>query len=200
MAMAQSDGLLGQLGGDARILVKRTWWAFLIGGIAAVIFGVLAFMRPPTAWLVVATFFAAAILVDGAVNAVGAIQNRDKDGWWIMLLMGILGVLVGGYALFNPKISMMAFVYLVAFEAIILGVFLVLLGYKVRAATEREWLLYLAGFLSIVFGVLVIANPMLGGLSVILMIASWAIVIGMLKIVFAFKVKNLPERVAARFV
>jgi hypothetical protein len=42
--MTQSDGLLlTRLGGDARILCKRTWWVFLVGGIASVILGVLAF-------------------------------------------------------------------------------------------------------------------------------------------------------------
>ena len=41
--MAQSDGLLlSRLGGDARTLCKRTWWVFLVGGIASVIFGLLA--------------------------------------------------------------------------------------------------------------------------------------------------------------
>jgi uncharacterized membrane protein HdeD (DUF308 family) len=95
---------------------------------------------------------------------------------------------------------MKAFIYLVAFEAIIAGVFLVMLGYKVRAATEREWLLYLAGGLSILFGILVIVNPAVGGVSVILVIAAWAIITGILKIMFAFKVKNLPERLANRFV
>ncbi len=199
--MAQSDGLLlSRLGGDARTLCKRTWWVFLVGGIASVIFGLLAFSQPMTAWLVVAVFFAAAILVDGVSNVIGSIRNRDKDGWWIMLLIGALGVLAGGYALLNPRISMQAFILLVAFEAIVLGVFLMMLGYKVRAATEREWLLYLTGGLSILFGVLVIMRPALGGLSVILMIATWAIIVGVLKIIFAFKVKNLPERMANRFV
>jgi uncharacterized membrane protein HdeD (DUF308 family) len=198
--MAQSDGLMTRLGGDARTFCKRTWWVFLLGGIAGVIFGLLAFSKPMAAWFVVATFFAAAILVDGAFNVIGSIQNRDKDGWWIMLLIGVLGVVVGGYALLNPPVSMMAFIFLVALEAIVLGVFLVMLGYKVRAATEREWLLYLMGGLSILFGGLVIANPKVGGLSVIWMIASWAIVTGVLKIIFAFKVRNLPERIANRFV
>jgi uncharacterized membrane protein HdeD (DUF308 family) len=46
----------------------------------------------------------------------------------------------------------------------------------------------------------VIVNPKIGGLSVIWMIASWAIVTGVLKIIFAFKVRNLPERIANRFV
>jgi len=199
--MTQSDGLmLARLGGDAKILCKRTWWVFLVGGIAGVVFGVLAFSKPMTAWLVVAVFFAAAILVDGASNVVGSIRNRDKDGWWIMLLIGVLGVVGGGYALLNPLVSMKAFIFLVAFEAIMAGVFLVMLGYKVRAATEREWILYLTGGLSILFGILVIVNPAVGGLSVIWMIATWAVITGVLKIIFAFKVKNLPERMANRFV
>ena len=196
--MAQSDGLMARLGGDAQALCRRTWWVFLVGGIASVIFGLLAFKQPLAAWLVVAVFFAAAILVDGAFNIVGSIRHRDKDGWWIMLLIGVLGVVGGGYALLNPLVSMKAFIYLVAFEAIMLGVFLAMLGYKVRATTEREWILYLAGGLSILFGGLVIVNPAAGGVSVILMIAAWAIVVGVLKIIFAFKVKNLPERVATR--
>jgi uncharacterized membrane protein HdeD (DUF308 family) len=107
---------------------------------------------------------------------------------------------VGGYALLNPLVSMTAFIYLVAFQAIMLGVFLMMLGYKVRAATEREWILYLAGGLSILFGIVVIVNPAVGGLSVIWMIASWAVITGVLKIIFAFKVKNLPERMANRYV
>jgi uncharacterized membrane protein HdeD (DUF308 family) len=199
--MAQNHGgLLDTLGGDAKALCRRTWWVFLVGGLASIVFGILAFMQPATALFVVATFFAAAILVDGASNLVGAIRHRDKDGWWIMLLMGVLGVLVGGYALFNPPVSMMAFILLVALEAIVLGGFLIMLGYKVRATSEREWLLYLAGALSILFGVLVIFKPGFGGLSVIWMIASWALLLGVLKVMFAFKVKNLPEKLENRFV
>jgi uncharacterized membrane protein HdeD (DUF308 family) len=199
--MAQTHGgLLDRLGGDAKALCRRTWWVFLVGGLASIVFGILAFLQPATALFVVATFFAAAILVDGASNLIGAIRHRDKDGWWIMLLMGALGVLVGGYALLNPPVSMMAFILLVALEAIVLGVFLIMLGYKVRATTEREWLLYLAGALSVLFGVLVIFKPGFGGLSVIWMIASWALLLGILKVMFAFKVKNLPEKLENRFV
>jgi len=198
--MARSDGFLANIGGDARILCKRTWWVFLVGGIAAVVFGLLAFAKPVAAWFVVATFFAASILVEGVFSVAGSIQHRDKDGWWIMLLIGVLGVLVGGYALLNPMVSMAAFILLVAFQAIMLGVFLVMLGYKVRAVTEREWILYLTGAVSVLFGILIIANPGIGSLSVILMIASWAIVTGILKIVFAFRVRSLPDRMANRFV
>ena len=194
--MTGSGDFLRSLAPDARALCRRTWWVFLVGGIAAVVFGALAFTKPVAAWFVVATFFAASILVDGVFNLWGAVQHREKDGWWIMLLIGVLGVLVGGYALLNPLVSMAAFVYLVALQAVLLGVFLAMLGYKVRAATQREWILYLTGALSIAFGVLVFLNPAAGGISVIWMIAAWALVIGTLKIIFAFRVKSLPDRVA----
>ena len=196
--MAARGELATNLASDARALVKRTWWVFLIGGIAAVIFGILAFMKPGIALMVLAMFFAAWILVDGVSNLIGSFQNRDKDGWWIMLLIGILGICVGGFALFNPPVSMLALIYLVAFQAILLGVFLLMLGYKVRAATEKEWILYVTGALSVLFGILVIMQPEAGGVTIVYMVAGWAILIGLLKIYFGFKIKNIPDAIGER--
>lgn len=196
--MANGGTILGKLGTNAEALCKRTWWVFLVGGIASVIFGVMAFVNPGIALLVLAMFFAASVLVDGVFNIIGSVQNREKDGWWVMLLLGILGLLVGGFALLNPPVSMMAFIYLVAFQAIMLGVFVIMLGYKVRQATTREWILYATGALSVLFGFLVVLNPGAGGLSIVYLIASWAIVIGAFKVFFGFKVKNLPGRVGEK--
>lgn len=194
--MAGSADVLGSLDADVQALCRRAWWVFLVSGIASVVFGVLAFVNPLVALFVLAMFFAAYLLVDGVSNIVGSFQNRGKDGWWILLLIGILGTLVGGYALLNPPVSMLAFVYLVAFEALLLGAFLLMLGYKVRKATTREWILYLTGALSLVFGVLVLVNPAAGSVKIVYLIASWAIVVGLFKIAFAFKARNLREQLA----
>jgi uncharacterized membrane protein HdeD (DUF308 family) len=196
--MVSQGNVATTLASDARALVKRSWWVFLIGGIASVIFGILAFMKPGIALFVLALFFAASILVDGVSNLIGSLQHREKDGWWIMLLIGLLGIGVGGFALLNPPISMMAFVFLVAFQAILLGAFLLMLGYKVRAATKGEWVLYLTGALSILFGILVIVNPAAGGVSIVYLIASWAVIIGVFKIFFSFKIKNIPDAIGER--
>jgi uncharacterized membrane protein HdeD (DUF308 family) len=159
-------------------LVKRAWWVFVVGGLAMAAFGLLALLNPGVALFVLATSFAASVLVDGVSNIIGSLQNREKDGWWILLLMGLLGAAVGGYALFNPPLSIMAFILIVAFEAMVLGVLLVMLGHKVRKTTSREWLLYLAGALSMLFGILVIANPLTGSRTIVLLIASWSLAIG----------------------
>jgi len=197
--VAQTSGLSGAIAADARALCRRTWWVFLIGGLASLLFGILAFVKPGIALLVLAIFFAAAILVDGAFNILGAIQNREKDGWWVMLLIGILGVGVGAYALMNPPVSMLAFVYIVALQAILLGVFLLMLGYRVRKATSREWILYVTGALSVLFGILVVARPVAGSLTIVYLIASWAVVIGALKLAFAFRIRKLPGELESRF-
>ncbi len=76
--------VVSRLADGACELCNRMWWVFLIGGIASVIFGILAFMNPAAALLVLSMFFAAYVLVDGAVNIWGSITNRDKDGWWMI--------------------------------------------------------------------------------------------------------------------
>lgn len=184
--------------GDARSLCKRTWWTFLIGGIASVLFGIMAFANPGAALFVLATFFAAFVLVDGASNIWGALSNREKDGWWAILLFGILGVLVGGYALINPPVSMAVFVYLVAFLAMFNGAMLIALGWRIRKATTREWMLYTTGVLSMIFGVLILSMPVAGSLTVVYVIASWAIATGILRVIFAFKAKNLRDDVVEK--
>src|SRR5512135_3124619 len=100
--MTESTGVLGHMSADAQALVKRAWWAFVVGGLAMAVFGLMAFANPGIALFVLATVFAASVLVDGVSNILGSLQNREKDGWWILLLMGLLGTAVGGYALFNP--------------------------------------------------------------------------------------------------
>jgi uncharacterized membrane protein HdeD (DUF308 family) len=169
------------------------WWVFLIGGIASVIFGILAFMNPAAALLVLSMFFAAYVLVDGAVNIWGSITNRDKDGWWMLLLLGIVGVVVGGYALLNPPLSMLAFIYVVAFFAMFIGISSLYVGWKVRKEISGEWLLYISGIVSVLFALLIIFSPGVGGLSVTYMIATWAILSGVLRIVFAFKARKMRE-------
>ena len=142
--MAQTtSGLAGTVGTDARNLVRRTWWVFLLGGLASLLFGILAFVNPGLALLVLAMFFAAAILVDGAFNVLGSIQNRDKDGWWLMLLIGILGVGIGAYALLNPPVSMLAFVFL-------MGLLLSMASPALETYSRRVAFVFLAGLVAVV--------------------------------------------------
>lgn len=175
-------------------LCSRNWWVFLIGGIAAVVFGVLAFMNPGIALLLLAIYFAAYILVDGAVNIWGALNNRGADGWLAVLALGVLGVLAGGYALMYPPASMIALIFIVSFVAMLIGLTSIYLGWKIRAETDNEWVLFLVGGLSVLFSVVMMVKPGVAGVSIAYMIASWAILIGVLRIWFGLKIRNINHQ------
>jgi len=182
---------------DVREFCKRTWWMFLIGGIASVAFGILAFAQPGMALLVLSIWFAAWLLVDGIANLVGALSHRDKDGWLLGALLGVLGIVVGGYLLLAPPVSMLAFLYTVGFFALLTGLTLISLGWKIRKESEREWVLYLNGALSIVFALMLFFKIGLGGLTLVYLVAFWAIVFGALRIAFALKARQLVKDLPA---
>ena len=190
--MTSSDARPGPAPAPATELVRKTWWAFVLGGLASMAFGVLALLAPVAALFVLSVFFAGSVLLDGAAALSGAFQHRDKDGWWVMALLGALGVLVGGYALLVPPAAVAAFVTVVAFQAIVLGALTVMLGWRVRRVAEGEWILYLTGVVSVLFGVTVLAKPEAGSLSVVSIVALWAIVTGAMKTVFGLKLKTQP--------
>ena len=174
---------------SARVLCHKTWWVYLLGGIASVAFGVIALMKPGAAFLVISMFFAAYLIVDGAFNFASAVTHRSKQGWFLMMLFGLLSVVLGGYMLAVPPVSMIAVVYVVAFISIFFGATQLLLGIKVRKEIKGEWVLYLTGLMSILFGLLIFFRVDIGGLTIIYMIAFWALTIGILRIIFAFRAR-----------
>lgn len=173
----------------ARELCHKTWWVYLLGGIASVAFGIVALMKPAGAFLVIAMFFAAYLIVDGVFNFISAVTHRSKQGWWLSMLYGLLSVLLGGYMLAVPPVSMVAIVYAVAFISLFFGVTQIFLGVKVRKEIKGEWVLYLTGMMSVLFGLLILFRVDIGGLTIIYMIAFWALTVGILRIMFSFRAR-----------
>ena len=172
-------------------MLKQAWWALLIGGIALVVFGVLALVWPIATLLVLALFFAASILIDGVFTVIGAIRARGRaDNWWLWLLLGILGVVVGAIGLFAPGAAAAAMVLLLAAYAIATGVLMIWMGVKLRKEITGEWLLILAGVVSVIFGAVIAWQPVAGLLGLVWAIGVWAIVVGVLKIALAFRARR----------
>ena len=67
---------------------------------------------------------------------------------------------------------------------------------RLRKELTQEWLLALAGVLSVAFGVLLVMNPGAGALSVILVIGAYALMFGLLLLMLAFKLRSVRMRLA----
>src|SRR5262252_869345 len=175
-------------------LMTQNWWAIALRGLVAVLFGIAAFTWPGiTLWALVALFGAYA-LVDGIFAIIESFR-RDVVGerWWALLFEGFVGIAIGVLTFFWPGLTAMGLLYLIAFWAIVTGVFEIITAIRLRHEIRGEWMMALIGVLSIALGFLMVAIPLAGALSVILMIGAYAFATGALMIALAFKLRSLKS-------
>ncbi len=177
--------------------LSRNWWAIVLRGVLAVLFGVLAFFWPGITLVVLVLLFGAYAFIDGIFSLVAALTNRtEKNRVWVFFI-GIVGILAGLIAFFFPGITAISLLFLIAAWAIVTGIFEILAAVELRREIENEWLLVLSGILSIVFGVLIVLFPGPGALGIIIGIAAYAIVFGIINIILGLRLRSHNTSISA---
>jgi uncharacterized membrane protein HdeD (DUF308 family) len=173
--------------------LKRHWWVPVLRGIAAVLFGIMAFVYPGLTVAVLVLLFGAWILVDGVFRVIGAIGHRasDKD-WGFDLIIGIMGIIIGFLTFHAPRITALALIIYIAAWALMIGATEIALAIKLRREIKGEWFLILMGLLSIAFAVMLLWNPLPGALALVWLIGSYAIAFGILAVILGFRLRSLP--------
>jgi uncharacterized membrane protein HdeD (DUF308 family) len=175
--------------------LSRYWWLLALRGVAAIIFGILAFVWPGLTLGALVILFGVYVLIDGISNIVTGFSHREtNDRWWVMLLEGLVGILAGILTFVYPGISAVILLYFIASWAILTGIFEIVAAIRLREEITGEWALALSGIASIIFGVLLFLFPGTGALAVVWIIGSYAILFGALLIYLAFKVRGNEAR------
>ncbi len=169
-----------------------SWWALVLRGIAAIAFGVLAFVWPAITLTALVFLWGAYALVDGAFAiAAGVKIHGENKRWWVLLLEGILSVAAGVLAFAIPGITALVLLILIAAWAIVTGVFEIAAAIQLRKYITGEWMLVLAGVASVLFGALLFLNPTAGALAVVWLIGAYAIVFGALLIALGIRLHGM---------
>lgn len=181
-------------------VLSRNWWALALRGLAAILFGILAFAWPGLTLFVLVIFFGAYLLVDGIFAIVAAVRAAGEEArWWLLLIEGVLGVVAGLVAFFWPGLTALALLYLVAAWAIVTGIMEIVGAIRLRQEIVGEWALILSGVLSFIFGVLLVVIPARAGLlSLTWLIGIYAIAFGVIMLVLAFRVRGLARSAEGR--
>lgn len=179
------------------VLVRNRGWLF-VRGVAALVFGILAFVWPEVTLLALVLLYGAYAFVDGVAALVLAIRGHRPPGAsvWSLVLVGLLGVGAGVVTVFWPGITAVALLILVAAWAIARGIFEVVAAVRLRKEIEGEWLLGLAGAVSILFGAVLIAQPAAGLLALVWLVGVYAVVAGILYIWLGFRLGHVDTRLA----
>jgi uncharacterized membrane protein HdeD (DUF308 family) len=184
---------------NIRMLAPR-WWVPVARGIAAIVFGILAFTRPGDSLLALLWFFGAYAIVDGAFNLAFAFRGaRAGRSWGWMLLAGLVSIAAGVLTFLWPGMTAVALLSMISVWAIILGVVQIAAAIELRRVITSEWMLVVSGVLSIAFGVILIARPFAGVLTLLWMIGGYAIAFGALLIGLGFRIKRLNRTIERTF-
>lgn len=111
-------------------------------------------------------------------------------GWWTLALRGILALVFGIVAFMWPHITLLTLVLLWGAYALVDGVMSLIAGIRLRHQGWPFWQLILVGLLGLAAGLVAFTNPALTAVALLLVIAAWAIVTGLLEIVAAIRLRR----------
>ncbi|MDQ4133807.1 MAG: HdeD family acid-resistance protein [Actinomycetota bacterium] len=173
-----------QLVGDWRMIAVR--------GVISIAFGVLALVWPGLTVTALVLLFGAFVLVDGVASLALAVsfpveaRHRRKA----LLLEGVAGVLVGAITFAWPGITGLALLWIIALWALVTGALEIAAAIRLRRALRGDWFLALVGVLSVLFGAFLLITPGEGALVITWVIGWYAVLFGVLLLVFAGRVKT----------
>jgi len=170
--------------------LAKNWWMLLLRGIAAIIFGVLAFAWPGMTLLTLIMFYGAYSLVDGVLAIVAAITGGALVPRWWLAVVGLLGIATGLIVFVMPGLTALVLLYFIAGWAIATGVFQIIGAIRLRKEIDDEWYLILGGVVSVLFGIGVMMAPGAGALALLWVIGAYAVVMGVILVALAFRLKK----------
>jgi uncharacterized membrane protein HdeD (DUF308 family) len=175
------------------------WWVLLLRGIAAILLGVCAIGWPGITLVALVYTFAAFSVIDGIVGLViGFRGESDGTVWWTMVVLGLVAIAAGIIAFGWTGIALAAFVAVIAASAILRGVFEIVAAVRLRKEIDDEWILGLSGFMSILFGALILYRPDAGLIAIALLIGAYMIAVGILAVALSLRLRRMGTTGALR--
>jgi uncharacterized membrane protein HdeD (DUF308 family) len=112
----------------------RRWWPYLLEGLAGLGAGVLSFAWPGVTALALLYLIAAWAIVTGVVEVIAAIDLRQQiPNEWALGLSGVLSVIFGALVAVQPDAGALAVVWIVGAYAILFGITLIALAFRMRS-------------------------------------------------------------------
>jgi len=119
--------------------MDRGWWLILLLGLVSVAAGVLAIFYPGLTALALVLLMGANALITGVLQIVVAIRLRKMVGnEWLLVLTGVASIVFGVVVLVFPGAGALALVWLISFYAVLSGILLLSLAFRVKGWGSKD--------------------------------------------------------------
>ena len=193
------DSVINRVGEAAASDLKKLRWALGINGALSIAFAVVILVWPGISLYSLVILFGAFSLANGIVGLGTAIMGRIKQGRGWLVLSSLSGIAVGVLVFLWTDMSALALLYVIGAYAVTLGIIAAGGAFWLPLPAGDRALLLLAGFVSILFGIVMFAKPGDGAVVLLALIAAYALVVGAAEVIVAVGGKRMLKSFARRY-
>lgn len=168
-----------------------------LGGAASIVFGVIVLVWPGISLVALTALFGAFAFVYGTFAVGGGLTliAHKSTEWVPYMLGGVAGILIGVVTYLHPGVTVLALTYLVAAWAFVIGVVEIMAAIDLWGQVPGTPWMAVGGAMSVVFGVLVAFWPGAGLMAILWLIAFYAILGGILRLVASYRIHQFHTEV-----
>jgi uncharacterized membrane protein HdeD (DUF308 family) len=108
-----------------------------VAGLLGLVAGILLLAWPDRGLYTLAVFAGIWIISSGILHVVGAFVNRHAPHWWLVLMLGLIEIPIGIWALRRPGLTLAVIVTLTGAWAVVTGIWQILIAFEVRSWPRR---------------------------------------------------------------
>jgi uncharacterized membrane protein HdeD (DUF308 family) len=132
-----ADGIVAVIGAISERKQNESWWVTLLEGLFGMAVGIMTLISPGVTAVALVLYFAAWTLVTGVLKIVAAIRLRKEiTGEFWLMLAGAFSILLAVLLFARPGAGALALLWMLAGFAIVFGVILVLLSFRLRGLAK----------------------------------------------------------------
>jgi len=174
-------------------VLAESWWMVGLRGILGIIFGLICLLTPDIAVGALVLLFAFYMLVDGLFAIAAGIRNaRNGERWGLLLLEGLVDIAAAAVAFLWPGLTLVVLIWIIAIWAVISGGLMLASAFALKKDHGRWWLA-LGGICSLIFGALLVIEPLVGVVVLVMWLGAYALIFGVVLLVLAFQLHSKYE-------
>lgn len=179
---------------DVRLVMGEglfPWWVLLLWGILAIVLGYMFLSSPGITTELLITFMGAFWLIGGLFSIASLFLDRTNMGWKLFLAVIdiIAGILILMYPLYSTVFILGFFIIFVGFYACFIGGSYLFQAFRTKDAGSG-----VLGVISIVFGLLLLAHPLLSAGLLPLLAGVFCFLGGISAIISSFMIKKVQAK------
>ena len=173
----------------------KHWYVPLLVGILFLVVSIVAFTSPLRSLLTLSLLFAFSFVGSGIAEVFFSIANRDQlESWGWSLVFGLITLAAGVLLLLNPALSVTTLSLFIGFTVLFRSVSAISFALDIRRYGSREWGGVLAfGIFGILASFALLWNPVVAGLSVVVLIGFNFLFAGLFSLFLSFQLRKLHK-------